>query len=122
MQSVLTTVTLLAALAACLGCAFAILREVPTVVLGASASVAVLTTLAPGFGGPFAIVREIARAVLPADLAGTRCLLPVLGEVAGIPRVSLVRHLEMLLLVSLTGSPVLYATGASGGRLSSRLP
>jgi len=113
--------TLLAALATCFGCAFAILREVPAIVLGAAASVAVLTTFAPGFGCSFPIVGEIARAVLPADLASTRCLLAVLGEVARIPRVSLVRHCVMLLLASLTGSPVLSATDASGGGLSSRL-
>jgi hypothetical protein len=83
---------LLAAFATCFGCAFAILCEVPTVMLAAAAAVAVLTTFAPGFGSSFPIVGEIARAVLPADLASSRCLLAVLGEVARIPRVSLVRH------------------------------
>jgi hypothetical protein len=51
--------TLLAALAARFGRALAILREVPTVVLGTAAAVTVLTAFAPGFGSSFPIVREI---------------------------------------------------------------
>jgi hypothetical protein len=113
---------LLAALAACLGCAFAILGEIASVMLGAAAAVAVLTTLAARFGSTLAIIGEIARAVLPADMTRTRCLLTILGKVARVPRMSLVRHAKCSFVSRLTGIPVPTATGADRVGLSSRLP
>lgn len=87
----------LAAFAAGFGCAFAILREVAGVVLGAATAVAVLTALAASFSGTFAIIGEVAGAVLPTDVASARGFLAILGEVARVPRMSLFGHRMYLL-------------------------
>jgi hypothetical protein len=77
----------LATLAAGFGSALAIIGKVALTV-----RLAVLATLAARLCCFLAVIREISRAVLAANLAGARRLLAVLGKVARISGMSLIRH------------------------------
>ncbi len=78
------TSAMLAADAASFRRLLSILCEIAGIVRSATATVTVLAALAPGFRSTLTILVEAPAAVLPADLARSRSLLSILGEVARI--------------------------------------
>jgi len=87
----------LAAFAACSGRPFAVLGEIAGIAFRTTPAVTAFTALSAGLGRALAVMSKVAGAVLATDVAGARRLLAILGKIAGIPRMPLFGHGQLLL-------------------------